>query len=59
MDQIPTFSELFEIAPVTSIVLLVVGLGFAVGWKVRGEAVQILKKQIERLENWLDELRRK
>lgn len=52
MDQIPTFAELFEIAPVTSIVLLIVGLGFAVGWKARGELVQVLR-------DWLDELRRK
>jgi hypothetical protein len=31
-------------------VLLIVGVGFAVGWKVRGEAVQILRE-------WLDHIR--
>ena len=52
MDQIPTFTELFEIAPIVSIVLLIVGVGFYAGYKARGEAVQILKQ-------WLDELKRK
>ena len=52
MDDVPTFTELFRVAPVTALVLLIVGIGFAVGWKSRGEAVRILQA-------WLDELRRK
>jgi len=52
MEDIPTFTELFRVAPVTALVLLIVGIGFLVGWKARGEAVAILK-------SWLDELKRK
>lgn len=51
-DQVPTFDQLMRVAPTTALVLLIVGIGFFVGWKVRGEAVQILK-------DWLNEKRRK
>ena len=52
MPEFPTISEFLEIAPVATIVLVIVGLGFYVGWKSRGEAMSILK-------DWLDELRRR
>ena len=51
-DQIPTFENLLRVAPASALVLLIVGIGFAVGWRSRGEAVQILK-------DWIDEKRRK
>jgi predicted negative regulator of RcsB-dependent stress response len=52
MDQLPSFKELFEVAPVAAIVLLIVGIGFYIGWRSRGEAVTILRE-------WLEEQRRK
>lgn len=51
-DTVPTFDQLFRVAPTTALVLLIVGIGFLVGWRVRGEAVQILK-------DWLDEMKHK
>ena len=52
VDQVPTFDQLLRVAPTTALVLLIVGLGFAVGWRARGEVVQTLK-------DWLNEKTRK
>ena len=49
MPELPTIGELFELMPTVTVVLTVVGLGFYVGWRVRGEAVAILKEWLESL----------
>ena len=49
-DQIPSFEQILRVMPVATVVLLVVGLGFYVGWRVRGEAIELLRE-------WLDSLR--
>jgi len=48
--EIPTFAELFRLAPVITLVIIIVAVGFYVGWWSRGEVIRVLKA-------WLDDLR--
>ena len=52
LPELPTFEQIFRIAPITTLILFVVALGFYVGWWSRGEVIKLLKE-------WLDDLRRK
>ena len=52
MPELPSIQEFLEIAPIASMVLLIVGLGFYIGWRSRGETISTLRE-------WLDSIRKK
>ena len=49
MDDIPTITEFLQVAPIATLVILIIGLGLWLGHKSREGEVQSLK-------NWITEL---
>jgi len=49
MDEIPTISEFLQVAPIATLVVLIIGIGLWLGFKSRDGEVQSLK-------DWITEL---
>ena len=49
MDDIPTITEFLQVAPIATLVVLIIVLGIWIGFKARDGEIQALK-------NWITEL---
>ena len=54
MDNIPTTAEMLQIAPIATLVVMVVGLGYWVGYKSQKEYIETLKEWIGSINNKRD-----
>ena len=50
--ELPTLQEFYEVAPITTLVLVIVGIGYWVGRQSTRDHIQTLK-------DWLDDHRKK
>lgn len=44
---IPTLQELFQMAPIATIVLLIAGLGYWAGFRARQETIDVLREWLK------------
>ena len=59
VDHIPTFDELFRIAPTSVLIVMLVATGFVAGVWVMTKVVNAYKEKAEVYKEWIEDLRRK